>query len=466
MSNPILQSRATKFSAFTTVYVLIVLGVLGAANFLANRYNKSIDTTSNKRYSLSDQTIKVVTGLKQDVTISYFDDTTNFPRAKDLLDRYDNLSTKLKVDYIDPFKKPQLAKQFGITQAGVILITAGDRRQEARSMTEEELTSAMVRLFKTADRTVCLTSGAGEHSLDDQAPSAYTGLKALIEKNNYKTQAINLLEKPEITGACSMVVVAGPHIEYPQPVVDALKRYVEAGGRALFLTDPPLITPKETISENAPLSAMLQGWGVTLDKNLILDASGVGQLYGMGPEFALATKYETHPIVREMKRTATAFPLVRSLTVKPTERTSVEKLISTAKNSLAVTNLNATKGLTVPKGDTDSFTIAAAGVYRPEAQKDAKSTDKAATEGRFVVVGSSDWAANYALGKFGNSDLVLNMINWLSNDEDLISIRPKDPEDRRIQLTRPQMLVLRAVSQFLIPIAIILLGLMVWWRRR
>lgn len=466
MNNAFLQSRATKFSAFTTVYILIVLGVLCAANFLANRYNKSIDTTSNKRYSLSDQTVKVVTGLKADVTISYFDDTTNFPRAKDLLDRYDNLSTKLKVDYIDPFKKPQLAKEFGINQAGAILLTSGSRRQEARSVTEEELTSAMVRLFKSADRTVCLTAGAGEHSLEDNSPSAYTGLKALIEKNNYKTQVVNLLEKPEISAGCTALVVGGPHIEYPQPVADALKRYVEGGGRALFLTDPPLVTAKETISENAPLIAVLQGWGVTVEKNLILDASGVGQLYGMGPEFALATKYESHPIVREMKRTATAFPLVRSLTVKPTDRSPVEKLVSTAKNSLAVTNLNATKGLTVPKGDTDEFTIAAAGVYRPEAPKDAKPTDKAPVEGRFVVVGSSDWVANYALGKFGNADLFLNMINWLSNDEDLISIRPKDPEDRRIQLTRPQMLVLRAVSQFLIPIGIILLGVMVWWRRR
>ena len=115
----------------------------------------------------------------------------------------------------------------------------------------------------------------------------------------------------------------------------------------------------------------------------------------------------------------------------------------------------------MPKGDPQSYPIAAAGTYRTGQQKDGNTVD-----GRFVVVGSSDWVTNYALGFGGNRDLVLNMLNWLTNDEDLISIRPKDPEDRRIQLTRSQMLVVRSVSQFLIPLGVILMGILVWWKRR
>ena len=89
-----------------------------------------------------------------------------------------------------------------------------------------------------------------------------------------------------------------------------------------------------------------------------------------------------------------------------------------------------------------------------------------ADEGRFVVAGTSEFAANYALRYIGNRDLFLNMINWLSSDEDLISIRPKDPEDRRLELTRSQALLLKTTSQFVIPLAIILAGVFVWWRRR
>lgn len=463
MNTSFLKKRATKFSAYTSVYILAVLGILGAANFLANRYNKSYDSTSNKRFSLSEQTVKVVTGLKEDVTISYFDETTSFARAKDLLDRYSTLSPKLKVELLDPFKKPTLAKQYGITQTGTIVLqTASGKRQDARSLSEEEITSAVVRLFKKGDRTVCFTTGAGEHSLEDTTANAYSSVKTLIEKNNYKTDTVNLIEKPEVPAGCALVAVAGPRVDYPQPVVDALKKYVERGGRAVFLSDPPLKTGKDNVAENAGLKAVLQGWGVTLNNDLILDTSGMGGQYGMGPEIALASRYETHPIVQSMKRTATAFPLVRSLEPKPTDKTSVEKLVSTSKSSLAVTDLNAAGGgIKMPKGESQSYAVVAAGTYRTDIKKDNNTV-----EGRFVVVGSSDWIANYALGFGGNKDLFLNMLNWLSNDEDLISIRPKDPEDRRIQLTKAQMLMVRTVSQFVIPLGVIALGLMVWWRRR
>ena len=455
-------NRQTRYGAYATVYILVVIAIVAAANFLANRYNRSYDSTANKRYSLSDQTIKIVSNLKQDVTIAYFDETTALARGRDLLERYSALSPKLKVEYNDPFKKPQLAKEYGITTTGTTVLRSGDKRQEARSLSEEELTSAIVRLLKTGDRVACFASGAGEHALDENSNNSYSGLKDLFEKNNYKTSEMNLLEKPEISQGCSLVVVGGPKRDYPQPVVDALKKYVEAGGRALLLLDPPLKTGKETVADNNALLELARSWGVTLNKDMVVDTSGVGQLYGMGPEVALATRYENHAIVREMKRTATAFPLVRSLEIKNGDKTTVEKLVSTSKNSLAATNLNAAGGaLQMPKGEAQSYLIAAAGTYRSGQQKDGNNVD-----GRFVVAGSSDWVTNYALGFGGNRDLVMNMTNWLTNDEDLISIRPKDPEDRRIQMTRNQMLMVRMVSQFLIPLGAILLGFLVWWKRR
>src|SRR4051794_38924059 len=100
-----LSARQTKFGAYVTAYILIVAAAIGLANWLAQRYNKSVDTTANKRFSLSDQTAKVVKGLKQPVTITYWDKTSEFQRARDLLDRYDNLSTNLNVSYVDPDKK-------------------------------------------------------------------------------------------------------------------------------------------------------------------------------------------------------------------------------------------------------------------------------------------------------------------------------------------------------------------------
>src|SRR4029077_12177825 len=105
-----LKARQTQYTAYVGVYVLVVLAVLAAGNFLANRYDKSYDSTANKQFSLSDQTIKQVKGLKNDVKVYYFDDTARFPQARDLLDRYSSLSPKLHVEFVDPVKKPTQAK--------------------------------------------------------------------------------------------------------------------------------------------------------------------------------------------------------------------------------------------------------------------------------------------------------------------------------------------------------------------
>src|ERR1700761_6946040 len=108
-----MKARQTKYTAYITLYLLVIVAVLGAANFLANRYDKTYDSTANKQFSLSDQTIKVVQGLKNDVHITYFDDQTRFPTARNLLDRYSNLSNKVQVQFIDPVKKPQQARAAG-----------------------------------------------------------------------------------------------------------------------------------------------------------------------------------------------------------------------------------------------------------------------------------------------------------------------------------------------------------------
>ena len=156
-----LKARQTRYTGYLTVYVLVILAVLVAANYLANQHNTSFDSTKNKRYSLSDQTAKVAKALKQDVSITYFDRSAEFPRARDLLDRYANLSPRLKVEYVDLEKKPQLARSLGVRTLGTIFVQAGAKREEAKSVTEEEITGALIRALKTGDRNACFVTGSG-----------------------------------------------------------------------------------------------------------------------------------------------------------------------------------------------------------------------------------------------------------------------------------------------------------------
>jgi ABC-type uncharacterized transport system involved in gliding motility auxiliary subunit len=468
-----IKTRQTKYTGYVTIYVLVVLAVLAVANFLANRYDKSYDATANKQFSLSDQTVKAVKGLKNDVNVSYFGQTTDFPQARDLLGRYASLSPKFKVDYIDPVKKPQLAKAAGVHQEGTIIIDAGVRKADAKSLTEEEITGALVRALKGGERNACFLTGSGEHSLDETTGGGFSGLKDALEHNNYKTRSVNLAQaNPAAGGAapvigqvqqanveipkdCTVLVSGGPKLAYSPAEANAIKAYIEGGGSVLFMMDTPLRIGPQEGTENPEVVKMFADWGVTMNNDLALDTSGIGQIFGLGPEVAMVTTYESQPIVRDFKEgVPTAVPLSRTLKVASNSKVTVDKLMSTTDNSFATSSV--TGPIDPKKGEKGPLVLAAAGTY---------NTGKAGSSGRFVVFGSSQWAVNNFLGsrQVSNRDLALNTFNWLTSDEDLISIRPKEPEDRRLTNNAPRAAGWMAL---LIPATVVIWGLMVWFRRR
>lgn len=458
MNTQLLKARQTRYAAYAAVYILVVLAILVIANMLGDRYSKSYDATGNKRYSLSEQTAKIVKGLKQDATITYFDRPDGFKSAKDTLDQYRELSPKVHVNYVDAEKDPMLARQAGVKRIPTTMVQIGDRKEEAKGTTEEGITGAFIRDLKNTTRTVCFVTGSGEHQIDNSDRGGFSRFKDLLSKDEYQSKSINLLQNAQVPQDCTVLVVAGPTGDYIQPEVDAIKKYVEEGGRAFFMLDPPLKIGREAIADNDALTNLLASWGVTPQKDLILDLNPVGQLIGAGPQVALVSTYGTQPIVSEMKGTMTGFPITRSLEIKSTDKSTVEKLFDSSDSSLATTNLSSPEvKVNDPKNKKGPSTIAAAGTYR---------TGKDNSQGRFVVVGSSSWAENSFVNFNGNRDLALNAMNWLSSDEDLISIRPKDQEDRRITMTRAQMSLVRTTSQFLLPLFVLVAGISVWWKRR
>jgi ABC-type uncharacterized transport system involved in gliding motility auxiliary subunit len=254
---------------------------------------------------------------------------------------------------------------------------------------------------------------------------------------------------------CTVLVVAGPQHDYIQPEADAVKAYVEGGGHALIMLDPPISLGRDQTDDNKTLEAVLATWGVTVNQDLALDTSGIGQVFGLGPEVPLVTAYESHAIVREMKDVATAFPLSRTLDIKNGDKTTLEKLFSTGPNSYATTDLKSGNIKLDPKKDKKGpLLLAAAGTYN------------GTPPGRFVVVGGSLWVGNNFIRFNGNRDMFLNMINWLTADEDLISIRPKSPEDRPLNLSPQKLNAVFWLSVVIFPLSVVGFGLAAWWKRR
>jgi ABC-type uncharacterized transport system involved in gliding motility auxiliary subunit len=391
------------------------------------------------------------------------------------LGRYASLSPKLKVDYIDPVKKPQAARAAGVRQLGTIVVNTGARQEDAKSLTEQDITGALIRSVKGGERTACFITGSGEHTLDDPQGGGFSTLKESLEHNNYKTRSVNLTQPASPLGAtativpgqvqqanveipkdCSALVSGGPKLAYSAAEVAAIKAYVENGGSVLFLLDTPLRIGAQEGTENPDVVKLLAEWGVTMNNDLALDTSGIGQIFNLGPEVALVTNYESQPIVRDFTL-PTAIPLSRTLTIGGNPKVTVEKLISTTDNSFAAASVQGP--IDPKKGVKGPLVLAAAGTY---------NTGKPGSSGRFVVFGSSQWAANSFLGSrsVANRDLALNTFNWLTSDEDLISIRPKEPEDRRLNIIGNRMSVIFWWSVVLLPLSVVGAGLMVWWRRR
>jgi ABC-type uncharacterized transport system involved in gliding motility auxiliary subunit len=470
-----LKARQTQYTAYAGVYILVVLAVLVGANFLANRYDKSYDSTATKQFSLSEQTIKVVKGLKSDVQFTYFGRQDEFRTARDTLDRYSSLSPKLHVTYIDPERKPQLAKAAGYRPDSTVIVESGSRRETGKSLGEEELTGALIRALKSDERTVCVLAAAGEHSIDDTEATGYSLFKQLLERDNYKVRAETLrpeaasnskplaigqaptLSALEVPKSCTVLVIAGPKNDYPAAVVSALKTFVEAGGRALFMVDTPLrLGDAEPPTENEDLMKLLGDWGVTADKDLVLDLSGIGQVFRLGPEIPFIVGYEPHSITEPLAGVPTAFPLSRSLDTASAGKTTISKLVATTDASVATTSISARGAVDPTKGKKGPLTLAVAG------------TLSGSPQGRFVVVGTSRAAQNSIVGSrsLANRDLMVNIVNWLSSDEDLISIRPKAPEDRPLNMSSRRLNATFWMSVVVFPLAVIGFGLVTWWRRR
>ena len=148
---------------------------------------------------------------------------------------------------------------------GDIVLDNGVKKETAKGLTEEELTGALVRVEKNGAKTICASSTAtGEaHFLDDTGRDGYSTLKDALGKNNYKSDTISLIEKPDIPKTCSVVVVGGPKHDYLQPAIDALKNFVTGGGRVIVNFDPVLNLPQQKMGETPTLAALVEQWGIT-----------------------------------------------------------------------------------------------------------------------------------------------------------------------------------------------------------
>jgi gliding motility-associatede transport system auxiliary component len=464
------RRRNARYGAIASVSVLIFLAILVAVNYLSFRQNKRWDLTKNKQYTLSDQTVKLLQNLDAPVKFLVFDRADSFDRFRSSLEEYKYQSpSKVDVQYIDADKRPVEAKQYQVQTYGTVVLEYKGRTERVTSPEEQELTTGLVKVLNPNKKKVYFLQGHGERDPDNSERDGYSAVKTALGADNYEVAKLVLAQEKDVPVDASVIVIAGPRTDLFQNEVDMLQRFLTKGGHVLVQVDPP--------DEKAPatpvLDAFLKDWDFQADNDIVVDASGMGQLIGTDASVPVVATYPSHPITDRFN-VITAFPLARSITpiLPASNGRAAVPLIQTSARSWAETDMNQLKSgrveLNADKGDkAGPVTIAAVtATNATDAPKDASKPDQRPPESRFVTIGDSDFAANYAIRIQGNQDLFLNTINWLAQQENLISIRPKPPSDSRLTITQRQATAVLWMSLLAIPALVFGTGVYTWWRKR
>src|SRR5688572_20395338 len=483
------QKRETKLGAMMSISVAAVLAILIGLNWVVTRRDKRWDLTAAASYTLSDQTVKVLSNLKAPVKVLVFDAPGGFQRFRDSLTMYTNASQNIQVEYVDLDREPARAREYTVASPGTVVMEYDGRRERVMSEREQELTNTLIKVTTGRQVKAYFVQGHGERDSAGNDQPGYASVVDALKRDNYTVENIVLAQSEAgVPADASVLVIAGPKADYLKPEVDAIRTYLRKGGKALFLLDPPV---GEAARPTPTLEALLKEWGITLGHDVVIDISGMGQLLGTGPSVPVVASYPQHDVTRDFDL-LTAFPLAQSVKgVAGTELGTAltENVINTSDRSWSESDVKSLASggkvsLDEAAGDQRGpITIALSlGMDAPDAPAPASAAADKPADGskpgekpadapkkpqmRIMVVGDSDFASNAAAGIQGNADLFVNMNNWLTQQEDLISIRPRDAGDRRVTMTADQQRRLLWLSLLFIPGLILGSGVYTWWQRR
>ena len=476
-----LGKRSSKYAGNYVVSLILVLAVISGLNYVGNRHLKRFDMTGSGRYTLASQTSRTLSSLTEDVYIMAFFPGGSHGPLKELLTEYNALSGRLSYEFIDPDKQNYLARQYDvdsygagrhpltgeIIRYGTVIVTRGDRVERIEKgpgyeVEEEDLTNAIIKVGRTEMKKVFFIQGHEEKDPDDAGQSGYSLAKMALEAQGYLVETINLAETGMIPEAADVIIIAGPRNEPFPGELEFIDTFLINGGGALFMIDP---------APAADLSNFFKNWGVQIDDNIVLDVSGVGRLMGASESMPLVMRYESHPIT-ERFNAMSFFPMTRS--IQPVDDLpydiDVQPLFYSNENSWGESDHRSGAEVSFDPGrDLQGPLPLAVAVSKEiwDDDEDIEIEDESpAPVARMVVAGTSNFAINAYFQVQGNGNLFLNMVSWLAQDDELISIRPKSADDRRILLSQGQLMMIRLFTVFLLPGAAVVIGIIVVMRRR
>lgn len=488
------RRERTQSGANLIIQVVLAVAIIGAINYIGTRNHKRWDLTENKQFSLSEQTRKILKDLPGEVKVTMFvspADRSN-QQNKDLWQEYAySQPDKVKFKAIDADRNPGEVMKFvnslpkeqqskviegGTIRLGTIALDYKGSVTTVTGYNEQDFTSALLKATRTTQKTLYWVEGHGESDSDSYGPEGMGQLKQSLEKQNYKIEKLPLFGAKTIPADASALVIAAPQKTYDQRELDMLTTYVKRGGKIFVMLRADTQTGLEKwLGDN---------FAVTPDKDIVLEMNP-NYTVRFNPTLPAVIKYPWHAITQSFQnnRLATVFPFARSFKVadsKP-EGVTVEPLAETSDKAegrvygdkFGADELqrpfNPEKDIKGPLKVAVAVTVTTKNpaADAPQASGSTEPAPPKELKGRVVAIGSPFFASNqFAQSSFANGDFFLASMNWLAEEEALISIPPKSQETRTVELVGRQQAYLGLGTVAFPPLALLLIGGIVWWRRR
>ncbi len=456
--------RSARYGINAGISIMVTVAIMIFIQTLATRHSVRLDTTVNRRFSLSQQTIKVIRNLDTDILITCFFRETSAGKIElnDLLSEYTNQTPRIKVRFIDPDRDPVAARRYNLKDYEKIFMEAAGKKEEIQDISEEKFTNAIYRIVSSDIKTIYFTTGHGEKSIESVEPSGLSSFHDALKLENYEVREFLPLGSEKIPVDCSLIVIAGPRTDFLKAEQNIILDYLTKGGNALILLEP--------VTDIPVLSGITGAFGIKPRNDIIIDPNGM-MLTGnyLTP---VVNQYGKHPITDGF-RLFSFFPQARSLSIynRLPDAMTVTVIGKTDKDAYAESNVDTLLAIGKTQYESEKdlagpIIVAIAAEMELVLGRPDSSVAAMPEVSRLVVFGDSDFAGNSRFRMSGNRDLVLNAINWLAEEEDLVSIRPSDALNQPVLLSSRQGRIVFWIPVVGIPSLVSILGLLVFLRKR
>ena len=438
------------------IFAVLFIAIIAMLAWLSTQYVYQADWTSGARNTISDGSRRLLDEMDEPVRITAFvrEDELTRSQIKDLVGTYQRFKDDITLEFINPDLAPERIRELGIASGGEIVIRYRERSENIQTLSEQHLTNALLRLTRQEQRWIVFLSGHGERRSGGETNHGLGEFSQELERKGLNVQSINLVES-EIPSNTNLLVLASPQTAMLPGEMDKLQSWIEKGGNLLWMAEPDSPPGLEPLSEQL---------GIHFLPGTVVDATT--QMFGIeNPTFVVITGYPRHDISREMT-TVTVFPEATALEINDSAAWNVVPLLTTLEHSW--TEIGEIEGeISFDSGDDERAGPLDIGVALTRSvASETDEGDASIPEQRVVVIGDGDFLSNTYLGNPGNLDLGLNTVRWLSHDDASIEIHVTSAPDTNLVLGRIAQAVIAIGFLIGIPLLLLLLGIVIWLRRR